>query len=53
MVFLRTLSGQTAVLGGSTASTVADVKSFIEQLEGIPAEDQRLLFAGKLFLLFR
>uniref|UniRef100_A0AC34FGD5 Ubiquitin-like domain-containing protein n=1 Tax=Panagrolaimus sp. ES5 TaxID=591445 RepID=A0AC34FGD5_9BILA len=47
MVFLRTLSGQTAVLSGSPASTVAEIKATIERLEGIAAEDQRILFGGK------
>lgn len=48
MVFLRTLSGKTAVLDVQQTSTVADLKAAIERLEGIEAEEQRILFAGKL-----
>lgn len=48
MVFLRTLSGKTAVLDVHPASTVADLKNAIERLEGIDVEDQRIIFGGKL-----
>lgn len=48
MVFLRTLSGATAVLDVQQTSTVADLKAAIERLEGIEAEEQRILFAGEL-----
>ncbi|KAE9556682.1 hypothetical protein FO519_000088 [Halicephalobus sp. NKZ332] len=48
MVFLRTLSGKTAVLDVQQTSTVADLKAAIERLEGIEAEEQRVIFAGEL-----
>uniref|UniRef100_A0A7E4VSI5 Ubiquitin-like domain-containing protein n=1 Tax=Panagrellus redivivus TaxID=6233 RepID=A0A7E4VSI5_PANRE len=47
MVFLRTLSGKTAVLDVQPTSTVADLKSAITRLEGVEAEEQRVIFGGK------
>lgn len=49
MVFLRTLSGETAVLDVQRSSTVADLKAAIERLQGVEAEEQRVLFGGTLF----
>ncbi|KAK6744203.1 hypothetical protein RB195_011108 [Necator americanus] len=44
MIFVKTLSGRTLTL---EEGNVLDVKSRIEALEGLSAEDQRLIFAGR------
>ncbi|KAF4694398.1 hypothetical protein FOZ60_008268 [Perkinsus olseni] len=43
-VFVRSLTGNTVAVNG--ANTVADVKAHVQAAEGIPVEDQRILFAG-------
>ncbi|WP_289461098.1 ubiquitin-like protein, partial [Klebsiella pneumoniae] len=45
MVFVRT--DRTHVLELGSAATVADVKAAIEARQGIPAEEQRLMFAAR------
>ena len=45
--FVKTLHGKTLTFEGSNVSTVADLKRAIFRMEGIPDDQQRLIFAGK------
>lgn len=52
MIFIKTLQGRTLTLDVEPHETVFDIKQRIEQLEGIAAEDQRLLSCGKFAAFF-
>ena len=46
-IFVKTLTGTTSTIDLEGVTTIADIKRKLNEKEGVPADQMRLVFAGK------